>query len=124
MISEIGDLAPLLFALLLLPGACILLVRSAASGTTGRTGTVGIRTRHTTASDDAWTTGHSAALPVVIRTLPVGSVGVVTAVALQILAGGYTGTAVAVVALLGEVVLLVRAVRAADRAARWVTTGD
>lgn len=124
MISELGNLAPLFFTLLLLPGSCIWVVRSAVSATPGRHGAIGIRTRHTTASDDAWTAGHTAALPLVTRTMPVGSVAVITAALVQMLAGGHSGIAVTVAALVGEVVLLLLAARAADRAAQSAVTGS
>ncbi|CAL8900068.1 hypothetical protein KVA01_09990 [Kocuria varians] len=39
--------------------------RAGATGGMGRNGAVGIRTRATKRSDDAWQAGHAAALPVV-----------------------------------------------------------
>lgn len=124
MSDEITDLIPLLFALLLLPGVSVPLVSWAADGSVERNAAAGIRTRHTQASDEAWFAGHSAALPVVRKMWPVAAVGLVSAVAVQFLRGGYTGTAVAAGAFIWQIILLLRAARAANRAARSVTTSN
>lgn len=42
-----------------------MVTRMGATGGMGRNGAVGIRTRATKRSDDAWQAGHTAALPVV-----------------------------------------------------------
>ena len=121
MTEEIAGLVPLLFALVLLPAMSIPVVRWAAEDALGRNGSAGIRTRHTKASDEAWAAGHAAALPVVRQMWPVAAAGLSIALAVQVLGGGYTGTAVAAVALVCEVVVLLRSAGAADCAARAVT---
>ncbi|MEB2528367.1 hypothetical protein [Kocuria rosea] len=121
MTDEIAGLVPLLFALVVLPATSIPVVRWAANDALGRNGSAGIRTRHTKASDEAWVAGHAAALPLVQKMVPVAAVGVPTALVVQVLGGGHTGTAVAAVALVGEVVVLLRSAGAANRAARAVT---
>ena len=50
-----------------------------------------------------------------------GPIGLPTALIVQVLGGGYTGTAVAAVALICEVVVLLRSAGAANRTARAVT---
>ncbi|WP_053004822.1 SdpI family protein [Kocuria sp. SM24M-10] len=124
MTEEIAGLVPLLFALVLLPAMSIPVVRWAAEDALGRNGSAGIRTRHTKASDEAWAAGHAAALPVVRRMWPVAAVGLSIALVVQVLGGGYTGTAVAAVALVCEVVVLLRSAGAANRAARAVTASS
>ena len=95
MTDEIAGLVPLLFALVVLPAMSIPVVR--------------------------WAAGHAAALPVVRKMVPVAAIGLPTALIVQVLGGGYTGTAVAAVALICEVVVLLRSAGAANRTARAVT---
>ena len=121
MTDEIAGLVPLLFALVVLPAMSIPVVRWAAEDALGRNGSAGIRTRHTKVSDEAWAAGHAAALPVVRKMVPVAAIGLPTALIVQVLGGGYTGTAVAAVALICEVVVLLRTAGAANRTARAVT---
>lgn len=45
--------------------ACLYLDRSIRSGTLDRNRAIGLRTRATLASDEAWHAGHRAALPIV-----------------------------------------------------------
>lgn len=124
MSDEIAGLIPLLFAVLVLPGMSVPLVSWAADGSIARNGAAGIRTRHTQASDEAWVAGHAAALPVVRKMWPVAAVGLVSAVVVQVLGGGYTGTAVAAAAFVTQIIVLLRAAGAANRAARSVTTSS
>jgi hypothetical protein len=121
MTDEITGLVPLLFVLVMLPAMSIPVVSWAADDALGRNGSAGIRTRHTKASDEAWAAGHDAALPVVRKMWPIAAVGLPTAVVVQVLGGGFTGTAVAIVALICEIVVLLRSAGAANRAARAVT---
>ena len=121
MTDEIAGLVPLLFALVVLPAMSIPVVRWAAEDALGRNGSAGIRTRHTKVSDEARAAGHAAALPVVRKMVPVAAIGLPTALIVQVLGGGYTGTAVAAVALICEVVVLLRSAGAANRTARAVT---
>lgn len=124
MTEEIAALVPLLFALVVLPAMSIPVVRWAAEGSLGRNGSAGIRTRHTRVSDEAWAAGHAAALPVVQKMWPVAAVGLPAALVAQVLGGGYTGTAVAVLALICEIVVLLRSAGTANRAARAATAGS
>ena len=121
MTDEIAGLVPLLFALVVLPAMSIPVVRWAAEDALWRNGSAGIRTHHTKVSDEAWAAGHAAALPVVRKMVPVAAIGLPTALIVQVLGGGYTGTAVAAVALICEVVVLLRSAGAANRTARAVT---
>jgi hypothetical protein len=121
MTDEIAGLVPLLFALVVLPAMSIPVVRWAADDALVRNGSAGMRTRHTKASDEAWAAGHATALPVVRQMWPVAAAGLFIVLSVQVLGGGYTGTAVAAVALVCEVVVLLRSVGAADRAARTIT---
>lgn len=92
-------LAPRLLAPIIFPSRSIPVVRWAAEDSLGRNGSTGIRTRHTKVSDAAWAAGHTAALPVLRKMSSVAAVGLPTAAVVQVLGGGYTGTAVAAVAL-------------------------
>ncbi|WP_304661715.1 SdpI family protein [Arthrobacter sp. zg-Y238] len=103
-----------------MPGACVAVTRQAAEGLIGANGAVGIRTRYTKMSDAAWVAGHRAALPVVKKMWPVAGFGLSAAVAVQLLAGGPTGHGVALLALVFQTVVLIRAAAAANRAARSV----
>ena len=88
MSEEVGGLIPLLFTLVFLPGLCVAITRQAADGLMDMNSSAGIRTRHTKASDAAWTAGHKAALPVVKKMWPIAGAGVIGAVAVQLAAGG------------------------------------
>ncbi|WAP51475.1 SdpI family protein [Arthrobacter sp. ATA002] len=118
MSEEIGGLIPLLFVLVFLPGLCVGVTRQAADGLIGMNGSAGIRTRHTKASEEAWTAGHRAALPVLKNMWLVAGAGVLGAVAVQMAAGGGWGIGAAFLALVVETGVLVRAAAAANRAAR------
>lgn len=121
MTNGIAGLVPWVFALVMLPAMCIPVVCWAAADARGRNGLAGIRTRHSRASDEVWVAGHAPALPVVRQMWPVAAAGLSIALAVQVLGGGYTGTAVAAVARVCEVVVLLRSAGAADCAARAVT---
>lgn len=121
MSEALGGLIPLLFVLVFLPGLCVAVTRQAADGLIGMNGSAGIRTRYTKASEEAWTAGHRAALPVVKRMWPVAGVGVAAAVVVQIMAGAGWGIGVAFLALTVQTVILLRSAAAANGAARSVT---
>ncbi|MDK1361376.1 SdpI family protein [Arthrobacter sp. zg-Y1219] len=120
MSEELGGLIPLLFALIFLPGLCVAMTRQAADGLMGPNGVAGIRTRYTRASDEAWTAGHRAALPVVKKMWPVTGVGVLAALVVQFTAGGAWGIGVASLMLVVQVAIVLRSAAAANGAARAV----
>ncbi|MHA7181327.1 hypothetical protein ACX80J_14575 [Arthrobacter sp. MDB2-24] len=99
-------LAFLLFTLIFLPAACVFVTRQAAEGSINRNAAAGIRTRYTQASDEAWTAGRAAALPV--------------AVSVHFLVGGQAGPVTALVALIAQTVILFQAAAAANGATRTV----
>jgi hypothetical protein len=113
-------LAFLLFTLIFLPAACVFVTRQAAEGSINRNATAGIRTRYTQASDEAWTAGHAAALPVVKRMWIAGGAGILVAVSVHFLVGGQAGPVTALVALIAQTVILVQSAAAANGAARTV----
>ncbi|MHA7142645.1 hypothetical protein ACX80T_14030 [Arthrobacter sp. Sr33] len=117
MPEELVGLIFLSFTLLLLPAVCVAVTRQAAEGSIGVNGSAGIRTRHTRASSAAWVAGHAAALPVVKIMWPVAGAGLLTAVVVQLVAGGPTGIGVAFLALIAQTVVLLCSAAAANRAA-------
>ncbi len=101
-----------------------LMVRSAGQGGIEMNGLVGIRTRATRASPEAWRAGHAAALPWTTRAALVGvGIGVVGTL-LSLLVDDATWRGIlswaGFVGLLVFVTGLLLATRAADRAARAV----
>lgn len=111
-------LAFLLFTLVLLPAVCVFVTRQAADGSINRNAAAGIRTRYTQASEEAWTAGHAAALPVVKRMWIVGVAGILIAVSVHFLVGDQAGPVTALVALIAQTVILFGSAAAANRAAR------
>lgn len=111
-------------------GLVMALVGSAVGrGTISRNSAVGIRTRATQSSDQAWQAGHRAAAPWLYASAAVGvSVGVVSiALSATLAAQGRTSAAVLVVPLGGAVVamaVLVWATLKADGAARSIDQGS
>ena len=118
MSEDLLALIPLLFGLVVIPAVCVPMTRAAAGGALDRNGLVGIRTRHTQASDAAWVTGHAAALPRVGRTVPVAALTVVAAVVGAVLGGSGWGVVVGLTGLLTEAAVLVSATGRANTAAR------
>lgn len=118
MSEDVVGLIFILFSVAFLPAVGIFVTGQAAEGRMDRNASSGIRTRHTRASDEAWIAGHRAALPVVKGMWPVAALGTLLAVGAQILAGGPSGIVLALVTLLAETAVLVRAASIANRAAR------
>lgn len=101
-----------------LPAIMVSVSRGAAAGRIPRNGSMGIRTRVTQSSNDAWSAGHTAALPVVRRTWWIALVAVPASIVGQALLDGDAGAWVALTALLVETAVLLFATKAANAAAR------
>ncbi|WP_338600823.1 SdpI family protein [Saccharopolyspora sp. SCSIO 74807] len=82
--AELGGLLGLAFGLLLLSGMVHYVSHAAATGAIGRNAMIGIRTRHTRASDRAWLVAHRAAAPCLATGAWIGY----SAAALIVLVGG------------------------------------
>jgi hypothetical protein len=111
-------LSILLLTLVFLPAVCLCVTRQAAEGLIGRNAAAGIRTRYTQASDEAWVSGHKAALPALRTMRLVAVVGIIAALGGQVLIGGQAGPLIASAALMAQTVVLFRATAAANDAAR------
>lgn len=116
--SEIAGLVSILFAVVLVAATCIWATRAGAKGELTRNGTVGLRTRHTQTSDSAWQAGHAAALPLMTQTVWVAVITIVLAVLVQLSFGGQWGILVGLCGMAVEVIVLLVATRAANRAAK------
>lgn len=97
--------------------------RGAASGSIDRNSAVGIRTKATQSSDEAWRAGHVAAAPWLSATaITAGGAGVVTlGLSIALLATGRENPAVLVVPLISVLIvlgLLVMSAVTANKAAR------
>lgn len=121
MESDLASLVMLLFTVVLVAVVCVLVTRKAADGGLDRNGGVGIRTRHTQASDEAWRVGHAAAVPGVNRVGWAAVATVVLAVAAQVSFGGSWGTFVGLGGMLVEVIVLLFAAGSANKAAQAVS---
>ena len=120
MDDELAGVVITLFSVVLVAVLCILVTRKAADGTLGRNGSVGIRTRHTQVSDEAWRAGHAAAVPGVNRAGWIAAATVPLAVAAHVSFGGSSGSLLGLVGMLGQVLVLLRATRSANQAAQAV----
>lgn len=118
MPEEYVALTILLLILVFLPAVCLFVTRQAAEGLVTRNAAAGIRTRHTQASDEAWISGHRAALPVLRKMMPVAGVGIIAALSAQVLIGGQAGPLIALAALIAQTVVLFQSTAAANGAAR------
>ena len=117
MSEEAVGLVPLLFSVVMLAALCIGVTRAAADGRLPHNGGVGIRTRRTTRSPEAWCAGHAAALPVLGWLWWVAGVTVVGAVVMQWHLGGVWGIVAGLAGMSMEVAVLSYATRLAGRAA-------
>lgn len=120
MDSELTGLVVALLGVLTLPLVSIPITRVSARGEAGPSSATGIRTRHTTASPEAWRAGHAAALTPVTGTGWVAAAAVAGAVTVQYLAGGPWGVGVALAGLAIQTCLIVAGTLRADHAARRV----
>lgn len=120
MDSDLVTLLPLFFGIATVAVAAITATRYAAHDNLARNSSVGIRTRHTRASDEAWLAGHATALPAMKVT---DWVAVVTIV-LAIVAGATFDTtwsiSIGLIGLTLEVAVALWATAIANRAARAV----
>ncbi|MFI9629721.1 SdpI family protein [Streptomyces sp. NPDC052042] len=118
MASDIAGLVSILFGVIVVSAASTWTARAGAKGELTRNGSVGLRTRHTQTSDSAWQAGHAAALPLLTRTVWVAVITIVLAALVQLSSGGPWGILVGVCGMVVEVIMLVVATRAANRAAK------
>ena len=113
--------AILAFSVIILAVAANSVTRMAAAGNLGRQNTAGFRTRHTTASNEAWRAGHAAALPLVSRVGWIAVLTVAASVTTQWWAGGQWGIPVGFAGLMAQSLALFLAGRRANRAAQAVS---
>lgn len=116
--EEAVALVTLLFGVVLIPAAVLPLTRQAAVGQVEPNDVMGIRTRHTRASPEAWVAGHAAALPRLQKSVPVALTTVVASILAQLIAGGASGMVVALTGFMIETAVLISAVGPANRAAK------
>ncbi|MGW9112141.1 SdpI family protein [Microbacterium sp. NPDC055683] len=116
------SLVPGLFGFAIVGVVMALLIGPSRRGDLERNGRIGIRTRHTLASDAAWDAGHRAAVPGMVGTLACCGSAILVGVVLLIAFGDRLPDLAALAVVLGGygAVLLsgVPTVRAANRAAR------
>ncbi|MGP6174919.1 SdpI family protein [Corynebacterium sp. A21] len=118
MESDLAGMVMLLFSVVLVAVVCIAVTRMAADGRMKRHGSAGIRTRHTQRSDAAWQAGHAAALPMVYRIGWLAAVTIVGAVSTHFFLGGNWGVFVGLGGMLAEIIVLLAASGAANKAAQ------
>lgn len=118
MPEEYVALSILLLTVVFLPAVCLFVTRQAASGLICRNAAAGIRTRYTQASDEAWISGHRAALPPFRMMRLVAVVRIIAALGGQVLIGGQAGPLIAFTALIAQTVVLFRSTAAANHAVR------
>ncbi|MBK0865804.1 SdpI family protein [Saccharopolyspora sp. HNM0986] len=121
--AELGGVLFLALGLLLLSGVIHYVSRATADGTIGRNAMVGIRTRHTRASDRAWLVAHRTAAPWLVIGAWTGYFGA----ALTVVAGGSllatrigssAGVAIGFLGFAGVLVLLLIGSSKANAAAK------
>ena len=118
MESDFVTLLPLFSEIATVAVAAIIATRSAATGNLTRNSSIGIRTRHTQASDDAWRAGHSAALPLMKLTGWIAIVVVVSAIMAGIAFDTTWSISIGLFGLILEVAVVFWATARANRAAR------
>jgi hypothetical protein len=122
--EELAALVPLLFGVVLIPAVTLPLTRQAAAGRLEPNDVMGIRTRHTRASTEAWVAGHAAALPRLQTCVPIALTTVLTSILAQLIAGVAWGMALALTGFLVETAVLASAVGPANRAAKAATEAE
>lgn len=109
-------------AIVIVSIAAHFIAASARSGQLSRNQAIGIRTKHTLASDEAWRAGHEAAAPMVAKAawIGYGCVGLmaVTAIALPLPDAAPWLLVLAISGLVTVVVALYLGTSAANRAAK------
>ncbi|WP_300681462.1 SdpI family protein [Nocardioides sp.] len=114
-------LVPSLIVALTLTVVCAAMWAMTRSGRLGLNPLVGIRTRATMASPEAWRRGHLAAQPALVAAVRVGIVGLVLAGLARLVLPTSASVVAAVIGLLAALVpfgLLLYGTLLADRAAR------
>ena len=102
------------FSTVLVCVVTVVTVRAAAAGSLDRNGAVGLRTRHTRATDAAWSAGHAAALPRVRWSVPVAVCAVVAAIVLLVLGWPEWGIVAGLVGVLLQVAVRAARLRVSD----------
>ena len=118
MDSSLGSVVMMLFSVVLIAVVCISMTHMAAQGKLDRHGSVGIRTRHTQASDVSWQKGHTAALPLIYLTGWVAAITIPIAIVTELALGEPWGILTGLTGMLCEVTALPLATRVANKAAR------
>lgn len=118
MDPSLGSVELMLFSVAFVAVVCTSTTRMAAQGKLDRNGAVGIRTRHTQASDAAWQEGHTAALPLVYKIGWIVAITIPIAIVAELTFGEPWGILIGLAGTLCEVAVLFYAMQVANKAAR------
>lgn len=119
---QLIELVPFLFGLLFLSLTAQCLIGPMQRRTLHRNGAIGIRTRHTQTSDEAWAAGHAAAVPATRRAALSGWALLAAAILAALMVTPIAGFAVAGAGYLLVLCWLFVATHHANRAARKITS--